>query len=120
VPQAAVLPVIDPSQVPPPQANLPRESLPVTDRWRLMQTLGFKFPWYDPYNQNALKADLPVLKEYGPDLFFNLGVVSDSLLELRRLPTPVAGQISTGPGANDIFGRGQQTVMVQNLILNLG
>lgn len=120
VPQAVVLPVIDPSQVPPPQANLPRESIPVPDRWRLMQSLGFKFPWYDPYNQNALKADLPVLKEYGPDLFFNLGVVSDSLLELRRLPTPVAGQISTGPGANDIFGRGQQTVMVQNLIVNLG
>jgi len=120
VPQLAVLPALDPLQVPPPQANLPRESLPVTDRWRLMQTLGFKFPWYDPYNQNVLKADLPVLKQYAPDLFFNLGVVSDTLLELRRLPTPVAGQIGIAPGANDIFGRGQQTVMVQNLILNFG
>ncbi|WP_090189947.1 MULTISPECIES: SH3 domain-containing protein [unclassified Duganella] len=120
VPQATVLPTIDPSQVPPPQANLPRESVSVPDRWRLMQTLGFKFPWYDPYNQNVLKADLPVLKQYAPDLFFNLGVVSDSLLELRRLPTPVAGQIGIAPGANDIFGRGQQTVMVQNLVLNLG
>ncbi|MRW94493.1 hypothetical protein GJ699_31440 [Duganella sp. FT80W] len=120
VPQLAVLPTIDPSQVPPPQANLPRESLSVPDRWRLMQALGFKFPWYDPYNQNVLKADLPVLKEYAPDLFINVGAISDTLVELRRLPTPVAGQIGINPGANDIFGRNQQTVTVQNLILNFG
>lgn len=119
-PQLAVVPTIDPSQVPPPQANLPRESLSVPDRWRLMQALGFKFPWYDPYNQNPLKADLPVLKEYAPDLFINVGAISDTLVELRRLPTPVAGQIGINPGANDIFGRNQQTVTVQNLILNFG
>lgn len=120
VPQADLLPPIDPAQVAPPQAHLPHESVAVPDRWRLMHTLGYRFPWYDPYNQNVLKGDLPVLQQYAPDLFFNLGVVSDSLLELRRLPTPVAGQVGIGQGVNDIFGRGQQTVLAQNLILNLG
>ncbi|MFM9433573.1 hypothetical protein ACFDR9_000614 [Janthinobacterium sp. CG_23.3] len=114
------LPPIDPQQVAPPQANLPRESIAVPDRWRLMQTLGFKFPLYDPYNQNPLKGDLPVLKNLGEELFFNLGVISDSLLESRRLPTPVSGQTGIAPGANDIFGGGRQNVLAHNLIVSLG
>lgn len=114
------LPPIDAQQVAPPQANLPRESIAVPDRWRLMQALGFKFPLYDPYNQNPLKGDLPVLKNLGEDIFFNLGVISDTLLEYRRLPTPVAGQIAIRPGADDIFGQGRQAVFVENLIVSLG
>ena len=113
-------PVIDPRQVEPPQAHLPRETLAVPDRWRLMQTLGFKFPWYDPYNQNQLKGDLPVLKNLGNELFFNLGVISDSVLEFRRVPTPVSQQVGAGSGVNNIFGRNQQGVFVQNLIVSLG
>lgn len=113
------LPAIDPAQVAPPQANLPRESIPIPDRWRLMQSLGFSFPRFDPYNPNALKGDLPVLQHLGPDYFFNLGVISDTLLELRRLPAPVAGQIATGPGANNVFGRGRQSIFAQNLIVSL-
>ena len=115
-----VLPPIDPLQVAPPLANLPRESIPVPDRWRLMQALGFKFPWYDPYNQNPLKGDLPVLQKFGPDLFFTLGVVSDTLFEFSRLPTPTAGQVALRPGANDVFGGGRRSVFVQNVILSLG
>ena len=111
-----ILPPIDPSQVPPPAANLPRESISIPDRWRLIQTLGFKFPWYDPYNQNPLKGDLPVLHNLGHELFFNLGVISDTLVELRRVPTPVAGQVSIRPGANDIYGGNKQRIFGQNLI----
>jgi hypothetical protein len=111
-----ILPPIDPSQVPPPAANLPRESISIPDRWRLIQTLGFKFPWYDPYNQNPLKGDLPVLHNLGHELFFNLGVISDTLVELRRVPTPVAGQVSIRPGANDIYGANKQRIFGQNLI----
>ncbi|MBM4228628.1 MAG: hypothetical protein FJ164_12925, partial [Gammaproteobacteria bacterium] len=40
-------------ELPAPAPNLPRESLPLPDRWRLMQALGFKFPWYDPYHQHV-------------------------------------------------------------------
>ena len=119
-PLITTLPAIDPAQVMPPQANLPRTSISVPDRWRLMQTLGFKFLLTDPYNPNPLKGDLPVLQSFGPNYFFNLGLISDTLFEFRRLPTPVAGQISTAPGANDIFGQGRQSVFSQNLIVSLG
>lgn len=107
-------------QVPPPQASLPRTSVPVPDRWRIMQALDFRFPWYDPYNQNVLKGDLPLAPERWPGWFFALGLVSDSTLELRRLPTPVAPQTATGPGHTDIFGGGDQSTVVQNLVVNLG
>ncbi len=113
------LPEMDPRQVAPPQADLPRDSIPVPDRWRLMEALGYRFPYYDPYNQNALKGDLPVLKEWGDSLFFNLGIISDSLQEARRLPTPVASQISIQPGANDVFGHNQQSEFIQNLIVSI-
>jgi len=114
-------PVIDPAQVLPPQAWLPRETVAVPDRWRLMQALDFKFPLYDPYNQNPLKGDLPVLDKYlGPGWFFNLGVISDTLFEARRLPTPVAPQTSSRSGSNDLFGQGKSSTFAQNLILSFG
>ena len=113
------LPPIDSQQVAPPQANLPRESVSIPDRWRLMQALGFKFPLFDPYHQNPLKGDLPVLKNLGDDLFFDLGVISDTTYEARRLPTPVSGQVSIRPGANDVFGQGKQHTFSQNLIVSL-
>ncbi len=42
---------------------------PVADRWRLTRALGLtNYPWYDPYNQNTLKADRPII---GNSWFFN-------------------------------------------------
>ena len=118
VPLLLTLPPIDSAQVAPPQADLPRETQAVADRWRLMQALGYKFPLYDPYNQNPLKGDMPVLKSLGNELFFELGVVSETNFEARRLPTPVAAQVAIRAGANDIFGAGQQTALAQNLTLS--
>src|SRR5689334_19517232 len=69
-PQQFVPPLPDPSQVPAPAAALPRESLPVADRWRIMQALGMKRPWFDPYNQNLIKGDLPVWRDW----FVNVGL----------------------------------------------
>jgi hypothetical protein len=111
-----VPPPADPSQVPPPQAAQPRETLPVPDRWRIMQGLGYDHPWYDPYNQNTLKGDLPISK--GSDWFLNLGAVSDTLLEARRLPTPVPPQASTRAGSNDAFGQGKQSTFSETLIVS--
>ena len=110
------LPAIDPSQVEPPKPLLPRESVSIPDRWRLMQALGFKFPKYDPYNQNPLKGDLPLPGTQ--DMFFNFGAISDSLFEFRRLPTPVAGQSGARSGANDPFGDERQRIFAQNLIFS--
>ena len=109
-------PPVDPQQVPAPQPVQPRETLPVPDRWRIMQGLGFQHPWYDPYNQNVLKGDLPI--SAGSDWFLNLGAVSDTLLEARRLPTPVPPQASTQPGSVDIFGRGKQSTFAETLIVS--
>lgn len=114
--RAQVLPPIDPTKVEPPGPNLPRESLPVPDRWRIMQALDFKFPWYDPYNQNVLKGDLP-LTTLGPDIFGSLIAVSDSLAEFREVPNPVAQSISRNVDANDIFGDGEQQLYATTLLL---
>ena len=92
----AVAPVYD-SQLPPPEAALPRESVPVPDRWRIMQALDFRFPFYDPYHQNVLKGDLPVAPGHFPEWFFSLGLISDTTYEMRRLPVPVAPQTSANP-----------------------
>jgi len=114
------MPLINPDQVPPPLASLPRESVPVPDRWRIMQALNFRFPFYDPYNQNPLKGDLPVLPALGHDWFFNLGLIADTTYEMRRLPIPVAPQTSTQAGALDLFGDdGKQSTLLGTFILNL-
>lgn len=125
-------PLAEPWQLPGPTRAAPRESPPVPDRWRIMQALGFKFPLYDPYNQNVLKGDLPLwndpwLKEKAPwvaeklkpDWFFSLTGISDTLVELRRLPTPVAPQTSVRPNSVDIFGQGKQQVYVETLIAEM-
>ena len=124
-------PPVDPSQVPPPLPITKREMVPLPDRWRIMQALGFKFPWYDPYNQNLLKGDLPIgddpwVKEHLPDLarrlqpdwFFNLGVISDTLVEARRLPIPVGAQTTLRPNSDDVFGQGKQSTLSQTVIAN--
>ena len=119
-PKDIAIPVIDPSQVPPPQPNLPRETVAVPDRWRIMQSLGFKFPLFDPYNQNVIKGDLPVLQNtLGPDWFFNLGVIADTLYEKRNFPVPVPPATSTTPGQANIFGNGEQSIFAHNLIVSL-
>jgi hypothetical protein len=116
------LPPIDPKQVPPPTPLMPRESVPVPDRWRIVDTLGIKFPWYDPYNHNVYKGDKPFepFAKWGPDWFLSLSAISDTLIETRRLPTPVGAQSTARPGANDLFGRSRQTVLVQTLIFSVG
>ena len=114
------LPPIDPKQVSPPSPFEPRATVSVPDRWRIMDTLGFKFPWYDPYNHNVLKGDKPFepFAQWGPDWFLAVSAISDSLVEIRRLPTPVGAQSSDRSGAMDVFGRTNQTVFVQTIILS--
>lgn len=112
--KVVTLPPIDPRQVMPPMANLPRESLPIPDRWRIMQALNFKFPWYDPYNQNVYKGDLPV-RELGHETFLSVIAVSDTLFEARSVPTPVS-QTTSFPDANDIFGGEEQEIFATTVL----
>ncbi|HRQ66707.1 MAG TPA: hypothetical protein PKZ76_17885 [Xanthomonadaceae bacterium] len=91
------------------------EFIPVPDRWRIMESLGFKFPWYDPYNQNIYKGDKPL---HG-DWFLSLLGISDTIIEPRSLPTPVGPQSGERPGSDDIFSRPEQVIFAQTLIAGL-
>jgi len=115
------LPVFDPSQVSPPAPYDARESLPLRDRWRLARSLGLlRYRLSDPYHPNPLKGDLPVLEDkLGPGWFFNLTAISDTLLESRRLPTPVGPQSTLSPGANSVLGRGRQNLFAETAIVSL-
>ncbi|MGD8515235.1 MAG: hypothetical protein PVF52_06450 [Granulosicoccaceae bacterium] len=96
-----------------PHPNLPRESIPIPDRWRIVEAIGVNERWFDPYNQNTLKADRPI---FGDDWFFNVSLISDTVYEPRKFPTPVAPQSSRSPGALDVFGGRNQSVFVETLI----
>jgi hypothetical protein len=106
-------------RVPPSVSPIPRpgladfvDSVPIPDRWRIVDGLGYKERWWDPYNRNVLKADKPVV---GKDWFFNLGLISDTVYELREVATPV-GAISTDqPGRIDVFGSSDQWSMNQTV-----
>jgi hypothetical protein len=115
------LPPIDPAQVPPPLAIHKRESISVPDRWRIMEALGQKQNWWDPYNINVYKGDKPFepFAKWGPDWFLAVSVISDSVYEARRLPTPVGAQSSDRSGAVDLFGQGKSFTLNQNIILSL-
>ena len=49
-------PIDNPGAVSPPPFSLPREFLPVPDRWRLIEAIGVKENLLDPYNQKDRKS----------------------------------------------------------------
>lgn len=107
---------VDPNAVEPPRPNLPREFIPVPDRWRLGHSLFKKPVWWDPYNRNILKGDRPV---FGEDWFVNIAAISDTVYEPRRVPTPIAPNSSTVDGTLDVFGDTEQWLFNENIILSL-
>jgi hypothetical protein len=92
------------------------EFVPLPDRWRIMESLGFKYPWYDPYNQNIFKGDKPI---HGEDWFLSLLAISDTVIEPRGVPLPVGPQASQNPGAVDIFSGYDQTILSQSVLAGL-
>jgi hypothetical protein len=115
-----VIPDIDPSQVPPPTPLLPRESLPLPDRWRIVETLGIKDDPFNPYAQNLLKGDKPIPAGFGlgPDWFVNLGIISDTVLETHNIPTPISSSGVINAGAVDQLGRGTQSIFNQTYLFS--
>jgi hypothetical protein len=100
--------------------------VPILDRWRLgfpnwnryerpIEAPFVKGRWWDPYNQNVLKGDYPVI---GQRYFLNVSAISDSLLELRRIPLP-SNVSAADPGQAEFFGSGDQIFFNQNFILSL-
>lgn len=81
--------------------------IPRPDRWR------YGFPYdtrhehgrlRDPYHQNVLKGDYPVI---GNDIFVQLTLDSTSLFIGRRVPSP-SNFSAARPGSREFFGRGEQ------------
>jgi len=108
------LPPTDPTAVPPPMPSLPFELFPVPDRWRIVDAVGVEDRWWDPYNQNTLKGDRPIFR----DFFVVLSAASDTLYEPRTFPVPIGLQTTSDPGSNSQFGRIHNDVFAQNFILS--
>jgi hypothetical protein len=89
-------------------------AIPVPDRWRIVDALGYEDRLLDPYNRNVLKADKPV---HGDEWFFNLSVLSDTVFEAREVVTPVGGSTSGSAGDIDVFGSSDQFAGIQNVAL---
>jgi hypothetical protein len=99
------------SAVPRPRAEHFVEAVPIPDRWRIVDSLGYKENWYDPYNRNVLKGDRPI----HDDWFFNVTAISDTVIEQREVATPVGLQSSDRSGSLDVFGGQDQLTINQNL-----
>ncbi len=65
--------------------------------------------WWDPFNQNKLKGDVPI---FGQRTFLILTGLSDTFFDGRRLPVP--SDVSTArPGSSEFFGKGGQGFLDQ-------
>lgn len=106
--------------------------VPVPDRWRTgyprVDRYGLSYPytvdyigteghWWDPYNQNVLKGDFPII---GQHTFFNLTATSQTLFDYRQVPvgtTPFESTIS--PSQEEFFGNPNQFAINQNFFLRM-
>lgn len=103
-------------KLPPPtqseSGNFQDGQQPITDRWHIQPPpyeINEPGHWWDPFHQNILKGDYPVL---GQNTFFIFTGVSETLVEGRSLPTP-SGASASGAGKFDFFGSGKQLAVLQ-------
>lgn len=121
-----------------PSSVLPREVpsdgdyIPMEDRWRLgmpaLDRYGKKHPptidypfqlghWWDPYNQNVLKGDFPIV---GQNIFFNLTGRLNQLVDTRQTPIPTTPFESTAnPYQEEFYGKPNQLANFSFLSLQL-
>ncbi len=88
------------------------EFVPVPDRWRQFYT----GKWYDPYNQNVLKGDIPVFGSPGHEWFLEMGVISDTMFERSKIALPVGVASTSESGRLNTIGNGSLSIAVQNII----
>lgn len=85
------------------------------NRW----TMLYDGKWTDPYNQNKWKGDVKMFGSDEDPWFVEIAAASESLAEVRRVPTPVSITSTRGGGRNDVFGSPDQTFLAQNLIFEV-
>jgi hypothetical protein len=118
------------SGIRPSEAQQSLDFVPIEDRWRA----GFpdwqryeqpnprgvdqpfeKGNWWDPYNQNVLKGDYPII---GQHTFLNISAVNFMLHEFRHTPIPTTPFESTvSPGQTEFYGDPEQYFFINNLKL---
>jgi hypothetical protein len=121
-----------PSGVLPREAQHDSQFVPRQDRWRI----GFPewdrydkghprlddYPyvpghWWDPFNQNVLKGDYPII---GQNTFLEITATSRSVIEPRQVPTATTPFESTArPSEEEFFGRPNQLSYAQFFLLSL-
>jgi hypothetical protein len=120
-PMEAPLGFTGPTGIAPREGASTPHFVPIEDRWRLgfpqWDRYGRGHPliedypytegaWWDPYNQNVLKGDYPII---GQHTFLNITATSQALLEFRQVPTPTTPFESTeGPEQEEFFGNPDQ------------
>ncbi len=91
----------------------------ITDRWRDIKPppyeLNVEGRITDPYNQNVLKGDYPII---GQNTFLVLTATADNLFEAARTPTP-SGVSTLEPERQSFFGQGEKYAVIENLKLSL-
>ncbi|RIK74310.1 hypothetical protein DCC62_15530 [candidate division KSB1 bacterium] len=101
----------------PPQPPAPpvQDFVPITDRWEEIKPpeyeLNVKGRWHDPFNQNKLKGDYPII---GQNTFLILTAATDNFLESSWLPTPSGVSTANAQSAN-FFGNGRRFLAIENL-----
>ena len=109
--------------------DYPTNTTPKPDRWRI----GF-VPWkrytsgvieqpyetpepmlWHPYKQSVLKGDVPIM---GQDIFLNLTAASDTVTEIKRVPT-ASGVSGAVPGGYEFYGQGEQISLQNNLAFTM-
>src|SRR5262249_19654213 len=68
--------------------------------------------WWDPYDQNMLKGDYPII---GQHIFLELTGVSDTVWTFVRLPT-TSRQSTFNPNNPNFFGSGDEIRLQQNFV----
>ena len=98
-------------------SNVP-DFVVITDRWRDIQPPPSEFSvdghWHDPYNQNILKGDYPII---GQNTFLIFTASVDNFVEAVRTPTP-SGVSTLDPGSRLAFGNGNRFLVNENLKLS--
>ena len=107
-PQAPPSPAPTPVPAATPSPAAPPDFVPVRNRWDIPYPEDPRFVkgrLADPYDQNVLKGDKPVI---GDSIFLVLTGILEAPFEQRRLPV-ASGVSAKDPGRLEFFGRGGQS-----------